>query len=112
MRIAWIDHALTFEREIISLVFEREYGLKLVSESSWEKFERVHGSVESYDGLLIHPGIKNQKDYVDRIRKLKIPVAIGTNSTNDYQHGEIPVLSYENKQSIVEFFRQRQPARS
>lgn len=111
MRIAWIDHALVeSERYIMALVFQREYGLELISESSWEKFEREHGPVESYDGLLIHPGRENQKYYIERIKRLIIPVAFGSDSPDDYIHGEVPVLSYENKESIVEFFRQRQPS--
>ena len=109
MRIAWIDHALCkIERWCLEEVFQREFDLELVSESSWARFEEEHGPVESYDGLLIHPGLKNQVNAIERIRGLKIPVAFVTGSPQQYDSGEMHVLSYFDKESIVEYFRQTQ----
>jgi hypothetical protein len=108
MRIAWIEHYYTKEtKEVMKKAFMREYGLELFDEVSWEKFEEKNGPINSYDGLLMHPGLENQKKYVERAVKLKIPVAIGTASSDDYLHGEIPVLSYYDKESIAKFFTER-----
>lgn len=84
-----------------------EYGLKLDGAKSWEEFEELYGSFDNYDGLLIHPGIKNQRDYIDRAKRLKIPVALITMSDIDYLQSEIPILSYLSKNRLVEFFRSR-----
>jgi hypothetical protein len=70
-------------------------------------FERKYGKIEEYDGLLIHPGLRNQSVAFRELikRALKIPIAIGSWSPEDYKkRGNIAGFRYEQIDQMMDYF--------
>ena len=67
MRIAWIDHEIKHMDAFVRLL--RAHDLEVFGEENLEGFEKQYGSLEGYDGLMWHPGIKDIFDDSERIRE-------------------------------------------
>ena len=105
MRIAWIDYDLEFV-EIFKRQIEREYVVQLFRDISLDEFERAHGFINEFDGALVHPGIDNQKYFINDFPREhpNLRFALISPLPQDYKNERIPVLSYFKMKSVAEFF--------
>ncbi|MDP3966452.1 MAG: hypothetical protein Q8Q04_02890 [archaeon] len=74
MKIAWIDHMYHdgFDGNKDSLdeyLKEYNFNSKIDIERDLSSFIKKFGSLEKYRTLILHSGLRNQKDYLERIPK-------------------------------------------
>lgn len=121
MRLAYIDHNIKSD-EFLSLGQQKDReqeverlavglrirGIDLKLARTPREFKENHGSLDSFDGLIIHPGRTHKK----RIFEIKenhpnLPLILITNVAKDYTENDIPVFNYESADKIIEYFEKR-----
>ncbi len=111
-KIAVIDHSEWWDYQIGPDFIERMKRRKVLvhREKTREDFEKKYGLISlEYGGLLLHPGIENQKMLQTILNERDIPkIAIASDMPSGYEtpgvKQEIPLFSYEDVSEIVNYF--------
>jgi len=112
MRIAYIDHK--YDGNIASIKLAmclQKRGFKVNVAQTLEEFERKN-DLKDFSVLLFHPGI-DQQYLIPQVRARfpKLPMAIFTNLSDDYddcEEGEIHFFDKNRVDGIVEFIKQHE----
>ena len=84
-----------------------ERGINYGISCTLEDFENEFGKVSNYDGLLIHPGIEKQREFIIQVvERTDLPrwcfLSKGLNSR--VYNGEIPIYNFTDLQGILKYF--------
>ena len=109
MKLAWIDRRVGLEFGLGFASELRELGVELDCAENLFRFERVHSSLDNYDGLIMHPGVHMMRFYLKEIPEKYPGISWGLISwvKGDYLTEDIPVFSYSKPQEIVDYFEGR-----
>ena len=106
MRLAWIEPRLVME-SLFKILVEKNSDVRLFGAEKWEKFEELHGSLDQFDGLIMHPGVAMINYYRLKIpeRYPDLPFAFVSNSPEEDRYGGVPVFPYHEHEAIIDFFK-------
>ena len=104
MKLAIIDYRSLSDSLRNRLAFK---GIKVDIAESWDSFENKYGPLGHYDGLLLHPALKDFPKYLSNIPK-KYPglrYAVASNGLGEYLNSEkIKVFDFSDSEEIFEYF--------
>ena len=104
MRLAIIDYKKDSNR-LIEYLQGRDVEVH-ISEAR-EEFENRYGSLGNYDGLLLHPSVRNWTSYLRDIpnKYPELKYAIGCHGLSDYfEDGKISVFDFSDSEGIFQYF--------
>ena len=104
MRLAIIHN----KAKIITKGYFKERGIEIKTADNWDEFERLYGSLDQFDGLLMHPRISDQKNYLTEIPKkyptLKLAIGTWDPDASTLKDEELPLFNYVDVDEIYKFF--------
>lgn len=104
MKLAVIDHKIHFNRLKERL---QTKGISVDLAETLEEFEKNYGSLNNYDGLLLHPGIENQTRYLRTIPEHypNLRYAIASHGLADYlDNGKVWAFDFTDIEGILNYF--------
>ena len=107
MRLAYIDSKITeryvVQEEMIHAL--REKNIEFCISRSVAEFEEAHGLLSAFDGLIFHPGLRNQREITKlQVRYPSLPFAVVSALPEDYESDSEHVYDYENIEGILSYF--------
>lgn len=112
MKIAWIDRHYGegekfHKREINEYILKNGFESEVDIEETLEKFREKFGSLDRYKVLILHGGISNQEEYLNKIPKAHPNLEIYLLSCDPKSYTEEEtrnlktiVISYANEEAI------------
>lgn len=107
VKFAYIDHRLndkiTFSDDIIQ--YAKKNSISIDFAETFDEFNRLHGNINNYDVLIIHPGQKNFDDLIQFRKKSVIPVVVVAAGVLEYEDDveNIRVINYLDKKNLFDF---------
>jgi hypothetical protein len=104
MKLAVIDHS-GYLKDVFKHVPLN--GLELSCSNTLEEFEKEHGNLKSYDGLMLHPGRANARSTIEKLHNsfpgLKYCV-VSLNQDSYHNDGETTVIPATDTAGLLKFF--------